>query len=79
MGNFSIIGTCVTIGGKGKGKGIQGAPVIGDNVYLATGCKVIGEVTIGSNVVVGANSVVTKDVPDVSVNSLHLDKLPQLL
>ena len=42
-------------------------PVIGDNVYLAPGAKVIGGVHVGSNVAVGANAVVTKDVPDNAV------------
>jgi serine O-acetyltransferase len=43
----------------------KGTPVsIGDNCYFAPGSKVIGKVSVGSDVVVGANSVVTKDVPD---------------
>ena len=37
---------------------------IGDNVWLACNVTVIGGVTIGNNVVVGAGSVVTKDIPD---------------
>jgi serine O-acetyltransferase len=40
------------------------SPVLGDNVFLGTGAKVIGGVTIGSNVKVGANSVVLHDLPD---------------
>ena len=42
-------------------------PVIGSNVYLAPGCKVIGGVHVGNNVAVGANAVVTHDVPDGAV------------
>lgn len=56
----------VTIGRISKGKR-AGAPTIGDNVYLAPGCKIIGGISIGNNVAVGANAVVTKDVPDNSV------------
>lgn len=41
--------------------------VVGDNVYFGMGALVLPGVTIGSNVVVGARSVVTKDVPDNSV------------
>lgn len=41
-----------------------GAPVIGDNVYLGAGCKVIGNVRVGNNVRIGANAVVISDVPD---------------
>lgn len=36
---------------------------IGDNVWLATGVLVLPGVTIGDNSVIGAGSVVTKDVP----------------
>ena len=43
------------------------APVIGDRVRIAPGAKVIGGVTIGDGVVVGANCVVVKDVPPNSV------------
>lgn len=50
----------VTIGGA-RGKG---APVIGDNVVLSAGCKVIGNVKVGNNVFVGANAVVVSDIPD---------------
>lgn len=42
-------------------------PVISDNVVLCTGAKVIGSVTIGANSIIGANSVVTKDIPEGSV------------
>jgi|SRR5450631_48054 serine O-acetyltransferase len=37
---------------------------IGDNCYFGPGCKIIGEVKIGNNVLVVANSVVLTDVPD---------------
>ena len=42
----------------------QGAPVIGDNVYIGVGAKIIGGITVGNNVRIGANCVVTFDVPD---------------
>lgn len=42
----------------------EGSPVLGDDVLLAAGCKVIGHVKIGNRAAVGANAVVTKDVPD---------------
>jgi serine O-acetyltransferase len=43
-------------------------PTIGNNVTIHAGAKVIGKVTIGDNSKVGANSVVTRDVPpDVTV------------
>ncbi|WP_319480704.1 serine acetyltransferase [uncultured Draconibacterium sp.] len=37
---------------------------IGDNCYIGLGAKIFGEVTIGDNVVIGANSVVTKNISD---------------
>ena len=49
----------VTIGG-GKG----GAPVIGDDVMIGPGAKILGGVHIGNRVNIGANAVVVKDVPD---------------
>jgi serine O-acetyltransferase len=38
-------------------------PTLGDNVYVYAGAKIIGGVTIGNNVKVGANAVVVKDIP----------------
>ncbi len=61
MGKNCMIGTQVTVGGK---SGHFEVPVIGDNVYLATGAKILGPIKIGNNVIVGANAVVIKDVPD---------------
>ncbi|WP_291013184.1 serine acetyltransferase [Hydrogenophaga sp.] len=43
------------------------APVFGDNVDIGTGAKLLGRITIGDNVCIGANSVVTHDVPSNSV------------
>jgi serine O-acetyltransferase len=41
----------------------QQAPILGDNVFIGAGAKILGSVCIGSNVKIGANAVVTKDVP----------------
>ncbi|MDH5765402.1 MAG: serine acetyltransferase [Gammaproteobacteria bacterium] len=58
----------VTLGNKDIKKSSYGnQPVIGDNVVLSTGAKVLGKVNLGDNVIVGANSVVVKDVPADSV------------
>lgn len=56
----------VTIGLSNRGRR-QGAPVIRDRVYLGPGVKVVGAVTIGNDVAVGANCVVTNDIPDHGV------------
>ncbi len=59
----------VTIGGKYGDKSIypQDYPSIGNNVTIYAGAAIIGGITIGNNVIIGANSVVLKDVPDNSI------------
>lgn len=50
----------VTIGGSGTKFGV---PKIESKVYIGAGAKILGPITIGSGSIIGANSVVTKDVP----------------
>jgi|CXWL01.1.fsa_nt_gi serine O-acetyltransferase len=47
-----------------KGLGGKGAPIIGDNVFFGAGAKVLGTIRIGNNAKIGANAVVTRDIPD---------------
>lgn len=55
----------VTIGGARLGDWKAGRyPEIGDNAVLFAGSKIVGALTIGNGVTVGANAVVTRDVPD---------------
>ncbi|MET4690749.1 serine O-acetyltransferase [Sinorhizobium fredii] len=70
----AMIGANVTLGGRSGGKirlsteGKRvGAPLIGDYAYLATGCKILGGIEIGSLSIVGANAVVTRDVPPLTI------------
>lgn len=56
----------VTIGARYGGKH-PGVPIILDNVYLGPGSKIIGGITIGKNVAVGANCVVVSSVPENAV------------
>lgn len=49
----------VTIGYNGDEQ-----PIIGDNVVVCCGAKIIGGVKVGNNVIIGANAVVCKDIPD---------------
>ena len=51
----------VTIGGRDHRENI--APLIGDDVYIGAGARVLGDVRIGHGVVIGANAVVTRDIP----------------
>ena len=39
------------------------APVLGDEVFVGAGARVLGGITIGEGSKIGANAVVTKDVP----------------
>lgn len=50
----------VTIGYKTPGGGL---PVLGDHVHISVGAKVLGPITVGDYSIVGANSVVTKNLP----------------
>lgn len=62
IGERCNFGSSVTIGGSHAG-----IPIIGDDVYLSTGAKVIGNVRIGDGAVIGANAVVIKDVQPFTV------------
>ena len=53
----------VSIGSAGKDSAF-GHPVIGDRVYIGPGAKIAGPIRIGSDVVVAANSLLTKNTPD---------------
>lgn len=55
----------VTIGNDYRD--IHNVPTIGDNVIIYPGAKIVGKVKSGNNVEIGANAVVTKDVPDNSL------------
>ncbi len=61
MGEGCSIGQGVTIGTSGRGK--NRTPIIGSRVYLGAGSKVLGGINIGDDVAVGANAVVTRDLP----------------
>jgi serine O-acetyltransferase len=56
----------VTLGGKGGGHGKR-HPSVGDRVVLGAGSSLLGAIVVGSDVVVGANTVVTRDVEAWSV------------
>lgn len=48
-------------------KCVHGYIEIGDDAWIGTGCIILPDVRIGKGAVVGAGSVVTKDVPDFAV------------
>jgi serine O-acetyltransferase len=60
IGENVIIGHQVTLGGRDL---TSAAPRVEDGVYIGAGAKILGGVRIGRGATVGANAVVTKDVP----------------
>ena len=66
MGNYCIANVGVVVGNNHSW---NDRPYIGDGVNLTVGCKVIGGVRVGNNVIVAPNSVVIKDIPDNCVVS----------
>lgn len=65
IGDRCTICQQVTLGG-GNSR-YPGVPKIGNDVYIAKGAIVIGGISIGNNVTIGANAVVTKPVPDNAI------------
>lgn len=63
--NFTVVSS-LNIGNVIRGEN-KGSPVIGDNVYVGANVCILGGVKVGNNVLIGANSVITKDVEDFSV------------
>ena len=56
----------VTLGGTNPADGIGGKrhPTIGNGVIIGSGAQVLGPITVGDRARIGANAVVTKDVPE---------------
>lgn len=59
IGKYCFVNQQVTIGYISNDE----PPVLGDNVVVSCGAKVLGNITVGDNVKIGANAVVTKNVP----------------
>jgi serine O-acetyltransferase len=66
IGKNCNISQGVTLGQANRGKN-KGYPILGNNIYIGPGSKIVGAVKIGNNVAIGANCVVTRDIPDNSV------------
>lgn len=62
IGDDVLIYHGVTLGAK-ENSAIDRHPIIGSHVVLGAGAKVIGRVKIEDNCYVGANTVITKDIP----------------
>lgn len=66
IGTYFTVCQLTTIGNGLHGRNDL-VPTIGNHVSLGANVNIIGKVTIGDNVIVGAGSVVVKDVPENSV------------
>lgn len=66
LGRGCTIVQGVQIVSRGDSKG-RGWPTLGDEVYVGSGAKILGPVTIGNRVRIGANAVVMTDVPENAV------------
>ena len=64
IGANVVINQQVTIGFTATDEGTLNTPTIEDGATISAGAKVIGKVRVGRDATVGANAVVTKDVPD---------------
>lgn len=66
LGKNINIATGVTIGQENRGKR-KGCPTIGDNVWIGTNSVIVGNITIGTDVLIAPLSYVNFDVPDHSI------------
>jgi serine O-acetyltransferase len=65
IGDDVTIYQCVTLGGTNPANGVAGKrhPTLGDHVIVGSGAQVLGPITVGARARIGANAVVTDDVP----------------
>jgi serine O-acetyltransferase len=66
IGDNVTIYQCVTLGGTNPANGVPGKrhPTLSDNTIIGSGAQILGPITVGPRARVGANAVVTEDVPE---------------
>ena len=66
IGNNVTIYQCVTLGGTNPANGVGGKrhPTLSDDSIIGSGAQILGPITVGRRARVGANAVVTEDVPE---------------
>jgi serine O-acetyltransferase len=69
IGDEVTIYQCVTLGGTSPDNGVAGKrhPTVLDGAIIGSGAQVLGPVTVGAGARIGANAVVTKDVPEGAI------------
>jgi len=66
IGKNCNIAHSTTIGQANRGK-LKGYPTIEDNVWIGTGSVIVGNITVGSNVLIAPNTFVNQDIPNNSL------------
>lgn len=66
IGDDCLIRHGVTLGNTGY-KDLYGAPTLGNRVQIGAGAKLLGRISVGDDAIVGANAVVTRDVPEHAI------------
>ena len=66
IGSNCNISQGVTIGVSGKDEN-RGVPIIGNNVYIGANAVICGKIKVGDNTLIGACSLVNRDLPDNAV------------
>ncbi|WP_205518102.1 serine O-acetyltransferase EpsC [Sphingorhabdus sp. Alg239-R122] len=66
IGDNVTIYQCVTLGGTNPADGVPGKrhPTIANDVIIGSGAQILGPILVGERARIGANAVVTKEVPD---------------
>lgn len=64
VGKNCRIQDSVTIGAT---NGSDSAPVLGDNIFIGSGARIIGEITIANDVAIGANAAVVRNVSQIGI------------
>lgn len=65
IGRNALLLHQVTVGAPSPGR-VERMPVIGDDVFIGAGAKVIGGITVGDGVFIGVNAIVAEDIPSYS-------------
>ena len=75
VGRNCRLHVCVNIGTSAGYDGL--CPIIGDNVYIAPGAKIFGNIRIADNIVIGTNAVVNKSFleNDISIGGIPAKKI----
>lgn len=74
IGKNCRIQECTTIGAT---NGESSAPILGDNIFIGSGARIIGNIKIADDIAIGANAVVNKDfdIPGITIAGVPAKKV----